>query len=340
MEEQRNREMPDYYGTGRPPVKRSRAPLIAALLLLLLGTNLITAGYFLGLGSRQAARTEQYSLPAQESTPSETQGTQEELGKELVSGLAEITAGDKAGTGVILSADGYILTNAALTEGQESLSVTLSDGAHYTAVPIGQDLDSDIAVIKISAQGLSPAPYASSDKVAAGDVLSLFPELTEIFVQDTQRLWGGLQRRFFCVDCTQGSLLLDESGLLVAFGTQNGGAIPMSEAVALAGELIFYGELESPASFGMEVSQLDEALRSYWELPGGVVISRITQNGNAERAGLQAGDVLLTIGQTPISDMESYWRALEANCQKEKTQVEIYRSGELLDLEIDLSPQE
>ncbi len=333
--------MPDYYGTGRPPVKRSRAPLIVALVLILLGTNLITAGYFLGLGSRQAIQREQNSLPSQESAPSDIRETPI---SDLSSGLAEITAGQKEGTGIILSADGYILTNAALAEGQESLSVTLSDGASYTAVPIGLDLESDIAVIKISAQGLSPAPYALSDKVAAGDVLSLFPfrgtELTEILVQDTQRFWGGLQRRFFSVDCTEGSLLLDKSGLLVAFGTQNGGAIPMSEAVALAGELIFYGELESPSSFGMEVSQLDQAQCSYWELPGGVVISRIAPRGNADRAGLEAGDVLLSMGGHSITDMESYWAALEALHHREETQVQIYRSGELLDLEIDLSPEE
>ncbi len=352
MEEKERQEMPDSYGTGRAPVERSRAPMIVALLGILLGTNLMTAGFFWGLGSGQPALEATADLteppPVTQTAPVDLSG--EEVLNSMASGLARVTAQQdgqtSSNTGIILSADGYILTNAAALENADALTVTLSDGSSYAANAVGMDPDSDIAVVKIEARDLSPAVYTQSDNVAAGESLTLFTypfgvtELTEILVEDTQRLIGGIERRVFSVDCCGGSLLVDENGNLVAFGTQKGGALPMSEAIALAGELIFYGSLNHPASFGMEVSQLDEAQRSYWELPGGMVINRVAQEGNADRAGLQAGDVLLSIGGSPVTDAKSYWQAVGDYCQGEKVIVEVYRSGEQLQLELRLSQEE
>ena len=354
MEEKARQEMPDSYGTGRAPVERSRAPMIVALLGILLGTNLMTAGFFLGLGTRQTATESAPDVSGAEKdatvqpVPADLSG--EELLNSMSSGLAHVTAREdgqtSSNTGIILSSDGYILTNASALENADDLTVTLSDGSLYTAYTVGMDLTSDIAVLKIEAKNLKPAGYAQSDNVAVGDSLTLlaFPfgtaELTEVLVEDTQRLIGGIERRIFRVDCGGGCLLVNEDGQLVAFGTRGDGALPMSEAIALAGELILYGSLNDPNSFGMEVSQLDEAQRSYWELPGGVVINRVVEEGNADRAGLQAGDVLLSIGGSPVTDTQSYWQAVGDCCQGEKVTVEIYRSGQRLRLELLLEQEE
>ena len=206
------------------------------------------------------------------------------------------------------------------------------------------DIDSDVAVLKIAVQGLVPADFVPSDSVAAGDQLSLFPfaapnDLTGVLVEDSRLLIGGMERRIFPVDCGAGSLLVDEEGRLVAFGIEQGGALPISEAIALASELIFYGELNDPASFGMEIALLDDAQRNYWGLPGGVAVARVAEGGNAQRAGLQPGDVLLRIDGTELQDTESYWSAVKSCRDSDFVEVEIYRSGQRLCIELLLSPE-
>lgn len=346
MDDNNRQEIPDSYGTGKAPTEHSRGPLIIALLGILLGTNFLTAGFFFGFG--QASKAPSSQAATAESTPS-SQEILAELedgsgGGEMAEGITAVTAlaegQSHEGTGIILSSDGYILTNAAIVEKADSLTVTLNDGRSFAAQIVGMDQASDVAVVKIGAVGLHPADYAQSDNVALGDSLTLFAfpfeteELTRILVEDSQQFIGGMDRRVLRVDCGTGGLLVDENGLLVALGTRYGDALPISEAVALAGELIFYGGLNDPSSFGMEIALLDEAQRSYWALPGGVAIIRVAEDGNAQRAGLQRGDVLLGIDGTAVSNSEDYWQALE-NCRdRQSVQVEIYRSGSRLTLEL------
>lgn len=352
MDENNRPEIPDSYGTGKAPTEHSRGPLIIALLGILLGTNFITAGFFFGFGQ---ASKEASSQPAATESISASQDILAVLedgsgSEDMANGITAVTALSQGqsleGTGIILSSDGYILTNAAVVEKADSLTVTLNDGRSFAAQIVGMDFGSDIAVVKIGALGLHPADYVQSDNVALGDSLTLFAfpfeaeELTRILVEDSQQLIGGMDRRVLQVDCGMGGLLVDENGLLVAFGTRNGDALPISEAVALAGELIFYGELNDPASFGMEIALLDEAQRSYWALPGGVAVTRVAEHGNAERAGLQRGDVLLGIDGMQTTDVESYWRAMQSCCGKETVQMEIYRSGYRLTLELTLGDRE
>ncbi len=344
MTQRQPQQMPDSYGTGRPPVEHSRAPLIVALLGVLLGTNLLTAGFFLRIGTQRVT-----AEPAIQNSPPDTTGSEDEapesqspesLWTAAASGFATITAGDETGTGVILSTNGYILTNAMPLEKGGELIVTLSDGRVYPASTAGVDLTADLAVVKIEAEELTPAAYAPSDSVSIGDSLYLFAgglggaNCIEISVEDSWQNIGGMERRVFRMDCGEGGLLLDGDGQLVAFGTVTGSAIPISEAISLAGELVCYGSLDDPASFGMEVAELDEVQRAYWDLPGGMVINRLTKNGNAEKAGLQVGDVLLSIGGSAVTDMGSYWTAVGGHCRERGIAVEVYRSGERLCLEI------
>lgn len=343
MTQREPQQMPDSYGTGRPPVEHSRAPLIVALLGVLLGTNLLTAGFFLRIGAQRAASEADLAKAQPDTSSSEEtpeSSSPEELWTAACSGVVTVTAGEKTGTGIILSSNGYILTNAAPLENAESFFVTLNDGRIYSAVFTGTDQATDLAVVKIDTEELSPAAYAKSDTVAVGDSLYLFPGglkdggYIEISVADAQERIGGIERRVFRTDCTEGGVLLDSEGRLVAFGTVTGSAIPVSEAISLAGELICYGSLDDPASFGMEVAELDEVQRNYWGLPGGMVINRLTKDGNAEQAGLQVGDVLLSIGGSTVTDTGSYWSAVADHCRESHITVEVYRAGEHLLLEI------
>lgn len=335
--------VPHSYGTGRAPVERSHTFLVVMLLGILLGANLISLGFLSRLGSRQSS----VSVGSPSANPSRQpqKDPQEVLSQELRPGLAGIAQKDgSTAMAVILSEDGYLLSNAATVEAAQDASVTLSDGSSYRFRTVGSDEDSDIAVLKISAEDLSPAPYASSDKVTSGDSLTLFSllptgaEMTQVPVQDSQLLLGGLYRRIFTVPCDSGSLFVNEEGDLVAFGIGGNGALPMSEAVALAGELILYGCLNDPNSFGMEVSRMDEAQRSYWGLPQGLLVGRLTEQGNAHRAGVQTGDVLLQVGRYKVSDTESYWKALMEYHREDAVQIFVYRSGVRLELLLELQP--
>lgn len=353
MKEQENRkeqqEQPDSYGTGRRPEQEKRHSLTMSMLWVLVGVSMAFNLFLLKkLAGREAElshdrQTAQWSYLPQ---PEGEQSDQEGLRQSVESGLVQIVPdGEEAlgCTGVILSEDGYILTNASLLDGRRELIVILPDGSGCEARMIGMDGDSDLAVLKTEAANLSPVQIAETDCIGTGDGLILFSfTLGQDFFEQTLSEDGkrdicGVERRVLRVDCGKGSLLLNEEGQLVAFGKGEGEALPMSDIMSLAGELILYGCIGAPDSMGIEVAELDQAQRSYWDLPGGVVINHVLARGNAQKAGLQTGDILLRIGDEPITDAEAYWQAVGSCREGETVVVEVYRSGERIELEIKLN---
>ena len=285
---------PDSYGTGKHPTRpKTPLALIALLLTLLLTANLIAFAALLRLWSKDTVQAEQPSNGLNLLSPSPTEAgvvdpdrpdvmpidgeqtalTLPELYRKVRDGITVVTAqtgsGLNTGTGVILDADGYLLTNAHTVNGALRLEVTLSDGADYTAAFVGMDSDSDLAVLKISAENLTAAEFGSADGLSAGDgvvILSnpfgkelagTMSEATVAAVNEDVSV-SGLPMRVLQISASglnDGSgVVVNYSGQIIGIGIRElggftsfdndagvGFALPAQEARGLVNDLVAFG---------------------------------------------------------------------------------------------------
>jgi Do/DeqQ family serine protease len=230
------------------------------------------------------------------------------------------------GSGVIIdAAKGYVLTNNHVIEGADDIAVTLHDGRTLKAQVVGTDPDTDIAVIRIPAQNLSALPLADSSKlrvgdfvVALGDPFGLGQTVTSGIVSalDRNGLRGMGYQNFIQTDASinpgnSGGALVNLRGELVginsAIYSPSGGnvgigfAIPTNLARQIMQQLIATGTVVH-ASLGLQAQDISpDIAQALGVNPGaGAVVTRVRAGSPAEAAGIQAGDVVLSVGGKPI----------------------------------------
>lgn len=385
-------QTPDYYGTGKHPAGRSKTPLVlvAVMLALLLAANLVTVVALARLWSGDAVQTDAPKSGPGQLFPSPTETTEgvgtrsdimtideqqeplslQELYRKVSPSITVVAAktgsGVSYGTGVILDENGYLLTNAHTVRDALRLEVTLSDGSNCTAAFVGMDSDSDLAVLKISAQNLTAAEFASADGLAAGDEVvvlsnlfgkSLPGTMTEATVAAVNEdvAIGGLSLRVLQIsasglsgDC--GGVVVNYSGQIIGIGIREvsgfvsfdndasvGFALPAQEARGLVNDLVAYGGIDGKATLGIEVAEITRPLRIYWHLPEGVLISKISRSSAAYRAGLRLGDVLMAVGSDSVTSLSDYVDALSRYAAGETVRITIYRDGAYYYADIPLS---
>ncbi len=225
------------------------------------------------------------------------------------------------GSGVIISADGYIITNNHVIEDAESVDVTLNDKRTLTAKVIGRDPGSDIALLKIEASNLQYIKYGDSDKLklgewvlAVGNPFNLTSTVTAGIVSAKGRNLGLNQgdyriESFIQTDAAlnmgnSGGALVDTKGMLVgitsAIISPNGGyagnsfAIPVSIVKKVVDDLKEFGEVQR-ALIGVEIRDVDSDIAEKQKLGEvkGALITRIVPDGSAEAAGLKEDDVIV-----------------------------------------------
>ncbi|MFP4207846.1 MAG: Do family serine endopeptidase [Wenzhouxiangella sp.] len=232
------------------------------------------------------------------------------------------------GSGVIVDAKaGHILTNNHVIDGADDIAVTLQDGREYAAELVGADHETDLAVIRIEAEGLSALPLFAADTlrvgdfvVAVGNPFGLGQTVTSGIVSALGRsgLRGLEYQNFIQTDASinpgnSGGALIDLAGRLIgintAIFTPSGGnvgigfAIPASTAEYVMDQLVRFGEVRR-GSLGVEVQDLDERLREALgvTVTSGVVITRLAPDSPADRAGLRAGDIIVAVDDRPVPD--------------------------------------
>ena len=264
-----------------------------------------------------------------------------------------------AGSGVIISQDGYILTCAHVVSGATSISVQLSDDSTYTATIVGADSSSDIAVLKIEAAGLTPAVLGDSDTLAVGeDAVAVGNPLGTLGGTVTNGIISALNRSV-TVDNNQMTLiqtsasispgnscggLFNGNGELIGIVNAKSGyseaeglgfAIPINTAMEISQSLIDDGYVKRPA-LGITVVTIADAntAMQYGVTSFGVYIAQVNTGSGAESAGLQAGDRLVSVGDTVISqssDLTSYLRNLNIG---DTVTVQIERDGKLSSVDV------
>ena len=352
--------MPDSFGTGKQPIRqKSYLPMTLILLVILLGANLVAFAIHLRLQNKDRINAlKNVLLPGSDQIgafsfliggdkvqagiqPSGQTLSDAEIVKKLLPSLVRITAQTDSetaiGTGLVLTRDGYILTNSHSVETVHALCVILSDGSSHTAVCVGSDGSSDLAVLKIEAETLEPAELGDSDGIQSGDQLYLFScigELEETTVRQAENALaiGGEQTRMLVVDSPEEGVLINHSGQVVAIrigeNQRDGKALPICTAKELANDLISYGCINPQATLGVQIAELNEIQRRYWQLPEGVMICQTALNGSAYLAGIRPGDVLMQIDSKQIKDADDYRAAMELLHPGDTVQLMIYRMGQ------------
>lgn len=242
-----------------------------------------------------------------------------------------------AGSGVIISQDGYILTNNHVINGANSVKVRLRDSTEYDATIIGSDSDNDIALLKVNATGLSPATFGDSNSLAVGDyVVAIGNPLGELGGTVTDGIISALARKVTIED-TQMTLL--QTNAQVNPGNSGGGlfnangelvgivnakqsatevegiafAIPINNVLDILSDLKEYGYVTGKVDLGIDFTDItsDETAFYYGVNQTGCYVLSVDSGSNAEKAGVTRGDLVTKVNDTDVSTSEDITTALE-----------------------------
>ncbi|MEO6742523.1 MAG: Do family serine endopeptidase [Chthoniobacteraceae bacterium] len=257
------------------------------------------------------------------------------------------------GSGVIVSKDGYIITNNHVVEQADEITVTLHDGkTELKAKKIGTDPGSDIAVIKIEAKDLKPITFADSDKIKVGDValaignpFALRQTVTKGIISAVGRNQTGISEfgNFIQTDASinpgnSGGALVDALGRLVginsAIFSQSGGnmgigfAVPSNQARGVMESLIKFGKVQR-GFLGIQMQPLDEKLAKEFKAPDkdGILVAEVVPGGGAEKAGVKSGDVIVKMNGQRADDIAAFRNSIANLLPGTKVDLEVVRNG-------------
>lgn len=263
-----------------------------------------------------------------------------------------------AGSGVLITPDGYIITNNHVVEGATEIEVTLNDNTVYPAAMVGNDPATDVAVIKIEGHGFPTIPVADSDGLrigewvlAIGSPYQLQSTITAGIVSAKGRTMPNYSGEFRIESFIQtdaavnpgnsGGALVDKTGALVGINTaiisETGAysgysfAIPSNMAMKVADDLIRYGSARR-AVLGVVMQNIDENFAFQLKLSSsdGVYITGVVPGGTADKAGIAAGDVLLKIGDQVAKDTYTVREIISKYSPGDTVSVTLSRRGELI----------
>ncbi len=270
-----------------------------------------------------------------------TELTLQELYESCVSSVVAVTAYPSEdsndnfywGSGVVLSEDGYIITNAHVIEGTHRAVITLWNDEEYPALLVGTDNRSDIAVLKIEASGLVPAEFCDAETLAVGDgavaignpLGSQFRStMTNGIISGIDR---GVQYNGTTLTLLQTSAPLNEGNsggpLFNMYGqvigitnmkmsnSYSGGvtiegvgfAIPSKTVKAMADSILAEGEVIGRPALGVLIGPIPDSAKSQYSLPGGLYVSDVYEGSDCKEKGLQKGDIVLAVNGQEVSEV-------------------------------------
>jgi serine protease Do len=257
------------------------------------------------------------------------------------------------GSGVIVNADGYIVTNHHVIDGAEEIKAVLSDNRSFDARVVGSDPASDLAVLKVSAHDLPVLPLADSDQVHVGDIalaigspLGLRQTVTSGIISAKGRSTGvsdGNFADFLQTDApinqgNSGGALINTNAQLVGINSQIlsptgtnigiGFAIPSNMARNVMAQLIEKGQVRrGRLGVGVQPVNSEEASRLGLGGARGVIVRQVEKGGPAERAGIREGDVILAFNGTPVNDSNSLRNLVAGSQPGTEVTLTIFRDG-------------
>ena len=283
----------------------------------------------------------------------------QEIYKQNINSVVSITcsgnAGNTSGTGVVITRSGYIVTNCHVVQNAQSVTVQLSDDRAYRASIVGTDAVSDLAVLYVDAQDLTPAQFGNSDHLEVGDAVCAIGDplgaelrgtMTDGIVSAINRdiTTGGrtmtlIQTNAALNSGNSGGPLINRYGQVIGINTMKigsdmdaagvegiGFAIPSAMVVDVISQLINQGYVAGRPCLGIAGEPVSALYQHYYRLPAGIFITHITEGSNADIQGLEVGDILLSLDGKPVTTEEEL-SAFLCGCQvSNQVDAVIYRN--------------
>lgn len=280
------------------------------------------------------------------------------------------------GTGIVMTADGYIITNAHVIYDDSEyqcgkavdVSVVFSDKSELEAKIVGYDTESDIAVLKVDADNLAPATFGNSDELEVGELViaignplgfDLFGSVTSGIVSALNREISINEKQMKLIQTdaainsgNSGGPLLNSCGQVIGINSAKmssnysssasieglGFAIPISEAKNIIDDLISYGYVTGKPQIGISCVDVDELYSRYYNIPQGIWVREVEEGSAAEKAGIKVGDVIIGIEGEAVSSIKEMNEIKNKYKAGDEITLTISRSNE--DIEIKLVLQE
>ena len=279
------------------------------------------------------------------------------------------TESRSSGSGMIISKDGYVLTNNHVVSGAEKLTVMTTSGEEYDATVIGADEVNDVALLKIEgSEDFPTVSIGNSDNIEVGQqVCAIGNPLGELTNTLTVGYVSALDREIsesstgttinmFQTDCAinsgnSGGPIFDMNGNVVGITTAKysssgysnsasvegiGFCIPINDAMSIVNDLMQYGYVKGRVSMGVSVRAMDNTVAQYYNLPTGVYVADVTSGSAADNAGIQKGDLICAIDGDETTSVAALKQKLKDYTPGDSATVSIYRTetGDKLDVTI------
>lgn len=264
--------------------------------------------------------------------------------------ISETKAGE--GSGIIMTSDGYIITNEHVVDGATSLKVVLYDGTIYDAKLIGSDTATDLALIKIEANDLTAATFGDADELSVGDQMVAIGNPGGITLNSSVTFGyvSALNRSIqtnngYTVNCIQtdaainpgnsGGALVNVYGQVVGINSSKiaatgyeglGFAISINEALPIIESIKEYGYVKDRPMVGISYQFIDESIAPYYNLPVGLIIASVNTE-NAKKAGLERGDVITKMDETSVDSTSVIAKVLGDKKPGDTIILEVYKAS-------------
>ena len=285
----------------------------------------------------------------------------QEVYEKVMPSVVSITCTDghttSSGTGVIMDAGGYIITNAHVVEDARQIQVLLTDGRELTAKCVGSDVLSDLAVLKVNAIGLTPAVFGDSDKLRVGDeVVAIGDPLgVELRGTMTNGIISGINRDIKSGNRTltllqttaalntgnSGGPLVNCYGQVVGINTMKigdyasesgveglGFAIPITAVQTVLEQLANQGYVAGRPDLGITGTAISTFYQFYYRMPAGILITEVAEDSDAAEQGVRRGDILMTLDGVSVSSLDILEQIVYASSVGDTLEATVYRDGQ------------
>ena len=268
-----------------------------------------------------------------------------------------------AGSGVVVSTDGTIITNHHVIDGANDIKVRLADGSEYTATLVGSDAQSDLAVIRIEAQNLKPAILGDSSKLIVGEeVMAIGNPLGKLGGSLTNGIVSALDREITIDGQTMtllqtnadinpgnsGGGLFNRNGELIGIvnakssGTDIEGigfAIPVNIAKDIAEQLINNGAVSGRITLGIRYVEINDSSTAAMHNVNtlGLLVKEVVENSNASRAGIKANDIITAVDGEQVNTATELKAKLNAHEINDSMSITVLRDRQYIDIEVRLA---
>lgn len=282
----------------------------------------------------------------------------------VVSVVCNLRSGTSTGSGVILSADGFVATNYHVIENAVQIAIQLSDDRILDAKLVGKDPATDLAVLLIEAEGLVPAELGNSDVLRVGDNVVAIGDPLGIKYRGTMtngivsainrnvnvngRNMNLIQTNAALNTGNSGGPLINAYGQVIGINTMKivedaygasgvegiGFAIPTTVVKDIVSQIISQGYVSGRPSLGVEGEYISIFYQRYYRLPSGLFITSVSPDSQAAQQGIQEGDILIAVDDTKVYTMEDLNTLLYNYNAGDLVSLTVYREGQVQTIQL------